>query len=183
MHMQVKRSTGRKKIQVNKHLEKERTEPEKNDFFERVKVRFIGSLRFLMKRSKLVVILYGVVVVALIAVCVSLIGEDMMPRTNGTQFQVRIKEPDGTRLSTTEAAVKKVLRIIDSTVDNQVKITSAYVGLVPSSYGTSNLYVFNSGTQEAVLQVNLDDNYKVNMDELKDALRKNIAYKMPELRN
>ncbi len=54
------------------------------------------------------------------------------------------------------------------------------MGLVPSSYGTSNLYVFNTGTHEAVLQVNLDENYKVNMDELKDVLRKNIHYKLPE---
>ncbi|RYE18087.1 MAG: efflux RND transporter permease subunit, partial [Sphingobacteriaceae bacterium] len=43
-------------------------------------------------------------------------------------------------------------------------------------------YVFNTGTHEAVLQVNLDEDYKVNMDELKDALRKNIAYKIPELK-
>ncbi|HEY4149668.1 MAG TPA: efflux RND transporter permease subunit, partial [Chitinophagaceae bacterium] len=60
-------------------------------------------------------------------------------------------------------------------------ISSAYVGLIPSSYGTSNLYIFNSGTHEAVLQVNLDENYKVKIDELKDELRRNIAKDIPEL--
>jgi Cu/Ag efflux pump CusA len=43
------------------------------------------------------------------------------------------------------------------------------------------LYVFNTGTQEAVLQVNLDEDYHINMDELKDALRKNIAQAIPEM--
>jgi len=53
---------------------------------------------------------------------------------------------------------------------------------VPSSFGSSNLYVFNTGTHEAVLQVNLDEDYKVNMDDLKDALRKNIAHAIPEMK-
>jgi len=63
-----------------------------------------------------------------------------------------------------------------------VKISSGYIGLVPSSFGSSNLYVFNTGTHEAVLQVNLDEDYKVNMDDLKDALRKNIAHAIPEMK-
>lgn len=104
-----------------------------------------------------------------------------MPKVNNGQFQIRIKEPKGTRLECTEDAFKKVLKVINETVNNHVAITSGYVGLIPGSYGTSNLYIFNTGTQEAVIQVNLDENYKMNMDELKDALRKNIHYKLPEL--
>jgi len=168
--------------QVDDHLTAETAEPKKNDFFEKVKISFMKALNIMMPKKKLIVVFYGVIVIVLTAVCINLIGEDMMPHTNGSQFQIRIKEPDGTRLKVTEAAVKQVLSIIDSTVNNHVDITSAFVGLVPSSYGTSNLYVFNSGTQEAVLKVNLDEKYKTDMDELKDALRKNIAYKMPELR-
>ena len=105
----------------------------------------------------------------------------MMPKLNNGQFQVRLKEPEGTRLERTEDKFKQVLHIIDQTVNRHVKITSGYIGLVPSSFGSSNLYVFNTGTHEAVLQVNLDENYKINMDDLKDALRKNIAFAMPEM--
>ncbi len=166
--------------QISMHGEEERAHPEANDFFEKVKVRFTRILNRMLPRSKVIVYVYGFVTIGLIIVCMNVIGQDMMPRTNGSQFQIRLKEPDGTRLEQTETALKQVLNIIDSTVKGHVAITSAYVGLVPSSYGTSNLYVFNSGTQEAVLQVNLDEKYKVNMDELKDALRKNIKYKLPE---
>jgi multidrug efflux pump subunit AcrB len=167
--------------QINKHLREEQNHPEQNDFFERVKVRFISIISRLMPFKKLVIPVYLISMIALAGICFVVIGKDMMPKINNGEFQIRIKEPDGTRLERTEDAVKQVLKIIDKTVNHHVAITSAYVGLVPSSYGTSNLYVFNAGTNEAVLQVELDEKYKVNTDELKDALRKNIAYALPGL--
>jgi multidrug efflux pump subunit AcrB len=169
-------------IQVNMHLQKEEKEPEKNDFFERVKMRFIKILSRLMPRKKLIVPIYLVGVIVLAGVCFMVIGKDMMPKLNNGQFQIRIKEPDGTRLERTEDKFKEVLHIINQTVNNHVEITSGYVGIVPSSFGSSNLYIFNTGTQEAVIQVELDPEYKMNMDELKDALRHNIAKEMPEMR-
>ncbi len=47
----------------------------------------------------------------------------MMPKLNNGQFQIRIKEPDGTRLERTEDKFKQVLQIIDKTVNNHVKIS------------------------------------------------------------
>jgi multidrug efflux pump subunit AcrB len=168
--------------QINKHLAIEENEPEKNDFFEKVKLYFIRILKKWMPNKRIIVPVYLVAVIVLAGVCFMVIGKDMMPKLNNGQFQVRIKEPDGTRLERTEDAVKQVLQIIDKTVNHHVAITSAYVGLIPSSYGSSNLYIFNTGTHEAVLQVQVDENYKMNMDELKDALRKNIAAALPNLR-
>ena len=166
--------------QIVMHNNEDNNHPEENDFFEKIKVSFTKALNKMLPRRKQIVLVYLFVVLGLVIFCMNIIGRDMMPRTNTGQFQIRLKEPDGTRLETTETALKSVLKIIDSTVSNHVAVTSAYVGLVPSSYGTSNLYVFNTGTHEAVLQVNLDENYKVNLDELKDILRKNIHYKLPE---
>ncbi len=168
--------------QVKEHLKKEQEEPEKNDFFERVKLRFMQILTRWMPNKRLIVPVYLVLVLALALGGFVIIGKDMMPKLNNGQFLIRIKAPDGTRLERTEDKFKQVLNIINKTVDNHVAISSGYVGIVPSSYGTSNLYIFNTGTHEAVLQVNLDESYKVNMDELKDALRKNIAQALPDLR-
>ena len=167
--------------QVDRHLKREEDEPEKNDFFEKVKMRFMNILKRWMPHKKIIVPVYLIVVIALAGVCFVVIGKDMMPKLNNGQFQIRIKEPEGTRLERTEEKFKQVLQIINKTVNNHVAISSGYIGLVPSSFGASNLYVFNTGTHEAVLQVNLYENYKVNMDELKDALRKNIAYALPEM--
>jgi multidrug efflux pump subunit AcrB len=169
-------------IQVNSHLENEQNEPEKNDFFEKVKLRFIGILERWMPAKRIIIPVYLIAIIVLAGLCFVIIGKDMMPKLNNGQFQIRIKEPDGTRLERTEDATKQVLQIIDKTVSHHVDISSAYVGLIPSSYGSSNLYIFNTGTHEAVLQVQVDESYKMNMDELKDALRKNIAAALPNLR-
>lgn len=171
---------GQESAQVSMHENEDNRHPEENDFFEKIKIKFTNALNTMLPNRKPIVVVYLVAVLGLVVVCMNIIGRDMMPRTNTGQFQIRLKEPDGTRLETTETALKTLLKVIDSTVNNHVAITSAYVGLVPSSYGTSNLYVFNTGTQEAVLQVNLDENYKVNMDQLKDVLRKNIHDRLPE---
>jgi len=167
--------------QINMHRQQEIDHPEENDFFEKVKSRFINILNNLMPNRKLIILVYLVVVIGLTAVGFVIIGKDMMPKLNNGEFQIRLDEPEGTRLEVTEDKFKQVLDIINKTVNNHVKISSGYIGLVPSSFGSSNLYVFNTGTDEAVLQVNLDEDYKVNMDDLKDALRKNIAHAIPEM--
>jgi len=167
--------------QVNMHQREEELHPEENDLFEMVKMRFIAIIKRMMPRKKFYVLTYLVVAIALAAVGFVVIGKDMMPKLNNGQFQIRLKEPQGTRLERTEDKFKEVLSVINQTVNNHVKITSGYIGLVPSSFGSSNLYVFNTGTHEAVLQVNLDEEYHINMDELKDALRKNIAHALPEM--
>jgi multidrug efflux pump subunit AcrB len=168
--------------EVDDHLRHEQQEPEKTRGFERFKLRFMRILENSMKRSRIVVAVYITGALLLAGGCYMWIGKDLMPHVNTGQFQVRLRMPDGTRLERTEAALHKVLAIVDSTVDGHVAISSAYVGLIPSSYGTSNLYVFNSGTHEAVLQVNLQEEYKVNIEDLKDQLRRNIKSGIPGIR-
>jgi len=167
--------------EVTMHTQEDTVHKEDNGFFQRLKMRLKKNLDKWMPRRKLIVLCYLVIVLAAAAFCFVTIGKDLLPKTNNGQLQLRIKEPDGTRLEVTEAAVKNVLHIIDSTVDGHVEITSAFVGVVPSSFGASNLYVFNSGTHEAVIQVNLEEGYKVKMDDLKEALRSGISKKYPAL--
>jgi multidrug efflux pump subunit AcrB len=154
---------------------------EKEGFFQRIKRALASRLEKWMPKRKTVVLIYLVIAFAGAGTCFVVIGKDLLPVSNVGQLQLRIREPDGTRLTVTEAATKGVLAILDSTVDHHIQITSAYVGLVPSSFGTSNLYIFNSGTQEAVIQVELDKKYKVNIEDLKEKLRHNILRRYPEL--
>ena len=135
-----------------------------------------------MPKRKLIVIVYLILAFGAAAICFIGIGKDLLPKTNSGQLQLRLREPDGTRLEVTERTTKDVLDIIDSTVNHNIAITSAYVGLVPSNFGTSNLYIFNSGTHEAVIQVNLSEGYKIKMEDLKESLRKSIAQHYPDLK-
>jgi len=168
--------------EVNEHDKQDKQHLEEDSFFQRLKLRLASNLNNWMPKRKLIVTIYFLIAFVVAGLCFGIIGKDLLPKSNAGQLQLRIREPDGTRLEVTERTTKDILRIIDSTVKGNVEITSGYVGIVPSSYGTSNLYVFNSGTQEAVMQIKLNDHYKVNIDELKDRLRQNICAKYPQVK-
>ncbi|MBS1605748.1 MAG: efflux RND transporter permease subunit [Bacteroidetes bacterium] len=168
--------------QVGLHGGEEHNHKDENNFFQRIKTGLASRLEKWMPRRKLIVTIYLLLAFGAAGVCFVVIGKDLLPKTNTGQLQLRLREPDGTRLEITEKATQGVLNIIDSTVNHEVAITSAYVGLVPSNFGTSNLYIFNSGTHEAVIQVNLSEGFKGKVETLKETLRKNILAQYPDLR-
>ena len=165
--------------EINKHLSKEKKEPSKNDFFERIKMRFLKTVEWMMPKRKIYIAIYLVCVLAAVSICFLTIGKDLLPKTNNGQYLIRLSLKDGTRLERTETMVHQVLHQLDSFTNNHVEISSAYVGLVPSSYGTINLYVSNSGTHEATLQIQLDEDFKMNKDEFQDKVRKLMHGKLP----
>lgn len=160
----------------------EAAHPAKNPTgFDKFKQRYSNFLENILNRRGLVVGGYLAGTIAIIVVCFMVIGTDILPHGNSHQFQMRLRIPDGTRVERTELATLKVLDIIKSEVGAEnVEISSAYVGTVPSSYGTSNIFVFNSGPHEAVLQVSLNEEHSVNMDDLKESLRQRIAKDLPK---
>jgi multidrug efflux pump subunit AcrB len=168
--------------EVNEHTKQDTEHKNEDGFFQKLKIGLASRLNKWMLKRKFIVGLYLLLALSLAGICFVVIGKDLLPKNNVGQLQLRMKEPDGTRLEVTEAAAKDILKIIDSTVNGNTEISSGYVGIVPSSYGTSNLYVFNSGTNEAVMQIKFNEDYKANMDDLKDHLRKNILAKYPRLK-
>ena len=168
--------------EIQKHNDEEKKHAEKNNFLQKLKTRLARFHEQYIPKRKGIVTVYLLVTLSITMLCFFTIGKDLLPKTNNGQLQIRIREPDGTRLEVTERTTKSVLDIIDSTVDHHIAITSAYVGLVPGNFGTSNLYIFNSGTHESLIQVNLGDDYKVKMEDLKETLRKNILHAFPAIR-
>lgn len=163
----------------------EEKHPESVTGFERFKLGYLRLLDTLMGHRTLVIGLYVVVCGLMIGIGFSQIGQDMMPRQNHAhQFQVRIVGPQGLRIERTEVLTKRVIKQIRDIVgERNVAISSAFVGMTPSSYGTSALYVFNAGPHEAVLQVNLSDDYKVeSMDALKETIRQRVRHQLPNVR-
>src|SRR5450432_658451 len=168
--------------EVAEHNFQDKSHPEENGFFQKLKTGLASWLEKRMPKRKLIVTVYLILAIAAAGFCFVSIGKYLLPKTNNGQLQLRIREPDGTRLEVTERTTKEVLTIIDSTVHHHVAITSAFVGLVPANFGTSNLYIFNSGTHEAVIQVNLSEGYKVKMEDLNEDLRKNIFKEFPTVK-
>ncbi|RDC62195.1 efflux RND transporter permease subunit [Adhaeribacter pallidiroseus] len=150
--------------------------------FDKFRLRFLRLIEAMLPFRKVIVLGYVVVALGLSAVLLSTIGRDVLPKVNSGQFQVRLRAPDGTRIERTEAKLVKTLKVLENMVGREnIDISSAFIGQHPGQYSTAPIYLFMSGPQEAVLQVNLSEEYHVNMDELKEQFRKEIKAAMPEL--
>jgi multidrug efflux pump subunit AcrB len=170
------------KIREEEFEEVEKDEhPQNEGLFHKFRHRYIMVLEHMIIHKKIYASIYIVSAIILAGLAFTFIGKDLLPKINNGQFQMRLKATPGTRLERTEEKVQQALAIIDSTVSGHVEISSAFVGLVGSNYATSNLYVFTTGTDEAVIQVDVNDEYKMKMDDLKEALRKNIHHFLPDV--
>src|SRR5690606_32374981 len=155
---------------------------EKKSGFDRFKDWYLRVLDKTFNKGKFWIFTYLGAAIVIIAVCFAFIGTDILPKANSRQFQLRIKGLDGTRVERTEEITLKVLNLIKEEVgENNVDISSAYVGNVPTSYGTSQIFVFNSGPHEAVIQVSLSKHFEVKIDQLKERLRARIKNAIPTL--
>ncbi len=159
----------------------ERDTAKPSTYFDKVRVGFISQNRRLLTFNKLVVAIYAVLIIGLAALGFSVIGKDMLPQINSGQMVIRMKTPDGTRLERTEEQVANLLEQVDQAADGHLAVSSAYVGVVPTNYATSNLYVSTSGPNDAVIKVGLDPEYKTNIQDLKERIRDLVGEKMPEI--
>src|SRR6267154_3808381 len=149
--------------------------------FEQFRNNFLKFQHRILPYRKSIVIVYGAVVITLVVLLLHTIGEDVLPRVNSTQFQVRFRAPDGTRIERTEEKLIKSLSILEQLTGKEaIGISSAYIGQHPSVFSVSPIYLFTSGPQEAVLQVSLNDKFHGNLDQLKDSFRKKMKDTMPD---
>lgn len=153
----------------------------KPSFFDSLKNGFSQQTQQLLKFNRWMVTGYTVLVLLLAGLGFMFIGKDMLPQINGGQLVIRMKTPDGTRLERTEERVKKLLEVVDEVSEGNLAVSSAYVGVVPTNYATTNLYVSTSGSNDAVIKVALNNDYHVNMQDFKEQLRTTVAEKIPDL--
>lgn len=168
-----------KKILVDKA---EFNHPQKLTRFDKFRNRFMAMIDHLFKYTKTVVVAYLVIIVGLAVVFLLTIGRDVLPRVNSSQFQLRMRAPDGTRLERTEEKANLVLKEIKNIAGaDHVGISSVYVGQHPSQYSVNPIYLFMGGPHEAVFQVALKD-WEGDMEEFKDELRAHVKKVMPDVK-
>jgi multidrug efflux pump subunit AcrB len=96
---------------------------------------------------------------------------------------MRLRAPDGTRIERTEGMVIKTLDVLNEIVGKKnIAITSAFIGQHPAQFSTSPIYLFMSGPHEAVLQLQLADDYNVNLDDLKERIRQRMKETVPNFK-
>ena len=152
-------------------LEKEINKPKKSGF-EKMRARYLKFITRMMPYRKAIVSGYIVIICIITGLLILNIGRDVLPKVNGSQFQVRMRLPDGTRIEHTEATTLQLLDSINKIVGKEnVSITSAYVGMHPQLFSVSPIFLWMAGPHEAVLQIDLKAGVKFDLDELKDKIR------------
>jgi len=111
-----------------------------------------------------------------------MLGREIFPAGNPKGFQLRLKAPVGTRFERTEEIAKDVLQTISDEVgaDNE-EVSIGYVGTQPPSYAVSNVYMWTSGPQEAVLLVSFKEEAHLQIRPLEERLRKRFAEKYKDV--
>jgi multidrug efflux pump subunit AcrB len=148
--------------------------------FERFRVKFMKLIDALMPKRRFVGIAYLLGISAIAVLMLNVIGQDVFPKVNSSQFQVRMRLADGTRLERTEEKAHAVLNQIETMVGKEhIGISSVYVGTHPSLFSVSPIYMFMAGPHEAVFQIALKDYHNEDMDQFKDNLRARIKKNVP----
>ncbi|WP_397321504.1 efflux RND transporter permease subunit [Pedobacter foliorum] len=152
--------------------------------FEKFKQRYLSITKYGQNRIAGVLGIYTLIVLVLITTGSLIIGADILPASNSGDIQLRIMAPEGSRLEKSEAYLKKVTSIIQEQLpENAIKISSAFVGLQPSSSAINPIFLFTSGSHESVLQVSIDQHvFTGSIASLKESIRKEIQLNMPELK-
>ena len=129
-----------------------------------------------------VVLLYLALSVALIWLFLPRIGTEIFPETKAGILRLRLRSPSGTRVEETERIVLRSLDVIHREAgENNVEITSDFVGVVPSSYPVDLIHLFTSGSHEALIQVALKPG-ALRIEDLRERLRSSLSRELPACR-
>lgn len=150
--------------------------------FEKFRMRYLRFIGRIMPYRKPIVIGYVVLICGLAYLLMHSIGRDVLPKVNGSQFQVRLRAPEGTRIESTEqktlAAINGIKEIVGP---GNVSVTSSYVGTHPSLFSIAPIFLWMAQPHEAVIQVQLNEHYKTDLDELKEKIRTRFSKDLPDL--
>ena len=150
--------------------------------FVRLQGRYRARLEPLVRRRVSVLAGYLVLCAALLALLAPRLGTDIFPRAESgqAQLQMRLRLPPGTRLELTTQAVQRVLGIVrhDAGV-HSIEVSLALAGVHGSPFPSNFIYLWNSGPQEAVLQVQFRASARLDLAAFRDRLRRDIARQLP----
>jgi multidrug efflux pump subunit AcrB len=144
------------------------------------KQRLAGFIQWAGKAAGIVVPFIILALLALAYVGYTNAGSEIFPKVDAGQMQLRLRMPPGTRIERTEDATKKALIVIDSIAGNQnIAITSSFVGLQPPTYAINPIFLYTSGPHEALIKVNLVKGSGVGVEKLKEQLRTILPKDIP----
>ncbi len=109
------------------------------------------------------------------------LGTELFPTVDAGQFKLRLRAPTGTRIERTELVALKALDVIKQEIGAEnIEISSAFIGVQPASYPINTIYLWTSGSHEAVMQVALKPSAKLRGEAMREKLRESLAKALPD---
>ena len=148
--------------------------------FDRARDRWARILERLSPNRWLVLAGYAVIVVLVLALFGPRLKQELFPNVGASQFRLRFDAPVGTRAEDTEQLTMRVLDEIRNAAGSQnVLVTLGYVGTQGASYPINTVFLWSSGPHEAIMNVALRPEAKLDVNALEAKLRDVLPPKFP----
>jgi multidrug efflux pump subunit AcrB len=152
-------------------------------FFDRMRERYERFAGRMVRRRRVVVLSYLVLSGIIIVVIGGTLGNEIFPVVDTGQFQLHLRAAAGTRIERTEQIALQTLDAIKREVGpDNVEITLGFVGTQPPNYPINSIYLWSSGSEEAVMQVQLKPGTGIRIEDLKERLRHKLGQELPGVR-
>jgi multidrug efflux pump subunit AcrB len=152
-------------------------------FFDRLRRKYERLAQFVVQRRRVVVFSYLLITGAIILLVGHGLGTEIFPLVDTGQFQLHLRAPAGTRIERTEQIALQTLDAIKREVGpGNLEVSLGYVGTQPPNYPINTIYLWSSGSEEAVLQVQLKRASGIRIEDLKERLRQKLPQELPGVR-
>ncbi len=151
-------------------------------FLAKLRRAYASTLTRIFRFRWPVLISYTLASIALLYFIVPTLKTEIFPMGNPSSFQLRLTAPPGTRIEVTEQYTQKALQIItDQVGEKNLDISISYVGTQPPNFAVSNVYIWTSGPQEAIVLVSLKHGANIRINTLKEKLREELHKALPDV--
>jgi multidrug efflux pump subunit AcrB len=151
-------------------------DPARESVFVRLRRRYERLASFLIAHRRVVVLAYLATCAVIVVVIGGALGTEIFPAVDAGQFQLRLRAQPGTRIERTEQIALQTLDTVKREVGPEnVEISLGFVGTPPPNYPINAIYLWSSGSEEGLLQIQLKRNTGIRIEELKERLRKRLS--------
>jgi multidrug efflux pump subunit AcrB len=151
--------------------------------FSRFQNGYVHILGVVTRLRRPIVAVYLGVAVFVVVVLGRAMGTEIFPQSDEGQLTLRFRAAEGTRIEETEKIAQEILGIAQKEAGpNNVESTLGYVGLQSADHPINAIYLWTSGPEEAVLQVQLRHGSGIPIEEFKERLRGAITKELPAVR-
>jgi multidrug efflux pump subunit AcrB len=146
-----------------------------------LKDRLNDLIALLLPIRTVVILVYLAVSITLVLILYQSIGKELFPSAASSQFRVRVTAPTGMRVEALEQRVLKTLGQIKKEVGSEnLESSLGYAGQQPPMFPISSAFLWTSGPHQAVLDVQLREDARIDMVSLKEHLRKRLHEALPD---